>query len=187
MNTGNRQKILWGITSSGDKIKEAIQLMIEIQSWQAWDIEVMLSKETPFVLKYYDAWKLLKDNFAPVHEERGPNTPFLGGQIQHQKYTFLLIMPVTANTMAKIACGIADSLVSNCVSLGLKARVPVYLFPTDQGAELETVLRDGSTLKLYPRQVDLDNLETVRAMDHVTIFNDLDDVKNFFQKQHATG
>ncbi len=147
--------------------------MIAVQSWHAWDIEVALSREAPFVLKYYDCWKGLKEQFPIVMEEKGPNAPFLGGPIQRKKYAFILVAPVTANTMAKVACGIADSLVSNCVSLGLKARIPAYLLPTDQGKEVETVLRDGFTLKLYPRKVDLDNLEKVRAMDDVTVFKNI--------------
>jgi flavoprotein len=174
MNTTSRQKILWCITSSGDQIRATIQLMIDVQSWLAWDIEVALSREAPFVLKYYDCWKLLKDNFSIVMEEKSPNLPFLGGPIQRKKYRFIVVAPVTANTMAKIACGIADSLVSNSISLGLKARIPVYLFPTDQGNEVETVLRDGSMLKLNPRKVDLENLEKVRCMADVMVCKDLD-------------
>ena len=185
MSAENRRKILWGITSSGDKLKDVIELMIEVKSWNAWYIEVLLTRETPLVLKYYDAWHLVKDNFSPVFEEKGPNEPFLGGPIQRKKYEFLVIAPVTANTMAKIACGIADSAVSNDVSLGLKARVPVYLFPTDQGAEITVELRDGSTLNLYPRKVDLDNLEKVRAMDDVTIFKDVAEMQSFFEERRA--
>lgn len=150
--------------------------MAGVLSWNAWDIDVALSREAPFVLKYYGCWKDVKERFSTVMEEKGPNAPFLGGPIQRGRYAFILVAPVTANTMAKIACGIADSLVSNCVSLGLKARVPVYLLPTDQGSEVVTVLRDGSTLKLYPRKVDLDNLEKVRATDDVTVFKDIDEM-----------
>jgi flavoprotein len=169
----SRQKLLWCITSSGDQIRATIQLMIDVQSWLAWDIDVALSREASFVLKYYDCWKLLKNNFSTVMEEKSPNMPFLGGPIQRKKYCFIVVAPVTANTMAKIAIGIADSLVSNSVSLGLKARVPVLLFPTDQGNEVETVLRDGSVLKIFPRKVDLENLEKVRAMADVTVCKDL--------------
>lgn len=174
--------MLWCITSSGDKLPETIRLMIAVQSWNTWTIDVALSREAPFVLKYYDCWSTLKDHFSPVMEEKGPNAPFLGGPIQRKKYEFILVAPVTANTMAKIACGIADSLVSNCVSLGLKARVHVYLFPTDQGNEVETMLRDGSTLKLFPRKVDLDNLEQVRAMDDVTVFKNIEEMASMLEK-----
>src|SRR5512137_2816129 len=108
MSADSRRKILWCITSSGDKLRETIKLMIDVQSWNAWDIDVALSREAPFVLKYYDCWKTLKEHFSPVMEEKGPNAPFLGGPIQRGKYAFILVAPVTANTMAKIACGIAD-------------------------------------------------------------------------------
>lgn len=185
MSEERRRKILWCITSSGDKLQDIIELMIEVKAWNVWNIDVLLSRETPFVLKYYNVWHQVKDNFSPVFEEKGPNEPFLGGPIQRGKYDFLLVAPVTANTMAKLACGIADSAVSNSISLGLKARIPVYLFPTDQGSEVAVVLRDGSTLNLYPRKVDLDNLEKVRAMDDVMIFSDVAAIRAFFEDQRA--
>ncbi|MFX0102452.1 MAG: flavoprotein [Candidatus Hodarchaeota archaeon] len=176
--------ILWGVTSSGDLLKDVIELMVEIQSWNILDIETMISKETPFVMKYYKVWNLFKENFKTIHEEKGPNIPFLGGPIQRNKYDYLIIMPVTGNTMAKIAHGIADSLVSNCVSLALKRKVDVYLFPTDQESTgTETTIPDGTRLELYPREIDLENVEKASKMRGVTIFNSLEDIKQFFEDQ----
>ena len=184
MNEKAKSLILWGITSSGDLLKNVIELMIEVQSWDILHIEAMISRETPFVMKYYKVWNLFKENFKTIHEERGPNIPFLGGPIQRNKYEYLVVLPVTGNTMAKIAHGIADSLVSNCVALALKRKVHVYLFPTDQESTgTETIIPDGTKLELFPRQVDLENVERVRKMRGVTVFKGLDEVLDFFKSQ----
>ncbi|MHA1847559.1 MAG: flavoprotein [Promethearchaeota archaeon] len=183
-NEKDLPKILWGITSSGDELLNTINLMLDLKSWGIFDIEVMTSREALFVLKYYNCWNFLKDNFSTIYLEKGPNAPFLGGPIQRRRYKFLIIMPVTGNTMAKIAHGIADSLISNCVALALKARVKVYLFPTDQeGVGEETVLADGSTLKLYPRDIDLENVAKVSRMRDITIFRSLSEARVFLEKQ----
>ncbi len=180
MSEANQPRLLWGITSSGCMLEETIDLMVAIRSWKRWQIEVMLSRETPFVLKYYHLWEKLNDNFAIVHEENGPKAPFLGGPIQKKRYDFIIVAPVTGNTMAKIAHGIADALVPNCVALGLKAAVEVGLFPTDQEAIGEKViLKDKTTIALYPRPVDLENVRIARDMPHVTVFKNIGDIKAF--------
>ncbi|MHA1682499.1 MAG: flavoprotein [Promethearchaeota archaeon] len=189
MEEGNEiPKILWCITSSGDMLRDVINLMVEIASWNAWDIDVAMTRETPFVLNYYNAWFLLREHFTTIFQEKGANAPFLGGPIQRNKYKFILVAPVTGNTMAKIARGIADALVPNCVALGLKARVPVYLFPTDQeGIGEETVLADGSILHLYPRAIDLENVRRASEMDHVTVFKNLNGLRSFFMQKREDG
>nr|MDO8116642.1 flavoprotein [Candidatus Sigynarchaeota archaeon] len=186
MNGIDQPRLLWGITSSGCMLGETLDLMIEVLSWNRWVVEVMLTRETPFVLKYYGLWQRLRDHFAIIHEEQGSNTPFLGGPIQKNRYAFLIIAPVTGNTMAKIAHGIADALIPNCVALGLKAAVEVGLFPTDQERIGEQViLKDGSTLQLYPRPVDLDNVRKVKEMPHVTVFKTLDEMHAFLVKKRG--
>ena len=46
-------------------------------------------------------------------------------------YDAVVVSPATQNTCAKIAYGIADSLVSTLASLSLKARVRLWVVPTD--------------------------------------------------------
>ena len=46
-------------------------------------------------------------------------------------FDLLIIAPATANTVAKIANGIADSIVTNAAALSNKAEIPVYILPTE--------------------------------------------------------
>lgn len=52
-----------------------------------------------------------------------------------------MVSPASANTVAKVVHGIADTLVTNAGASAQKGAVPVYIVSTDQKAGLiETVL-----------------------------------------------
>ena len=137
-------KILWGITGSGDKIEDIVNIMLRLQKKYDLDIRVALSKNGEKVARMYEVWEKLRNGSKKVLVERGPNEPWLAGPLQMGKYDIFLLCPATANTTAKIAHGIADSLISNCVSQALKANREVYIYPVDQKpGETTTILPDG--------------------------------------------
>ncbi|ENN95662.1 archaeoflavoprotein AfpA [Methanocaldococcus villosus KIN24-T80] len=124
-------KIAWGITGCGDKIEEVVNLMIKLKNKYNLDIDVYTSKSGKVVLKWYKLWDLLKDEFYDVRVEVDANAPFLPGKLQTGKYDLFIVAPATANTVAKIAHCIADTLITNSVAQAVKAKVPVYIFPPD--------------------------------------------------------
>ncbi|MCP8317234.1 MAG: archaeoflavoprotein AfpA, partial [archaeon] len=100
------------------------------------------------------------------------NFPFIAGQLQIGKFKFLLVAPATANTVAKIVNGIADSLATNAVSQAQKGNVPVYILPVDQETEngkITTILPTGEKMDLTMRDVDLMNLRKLKEMKGITI------------------
>jgi hypothetical protein len=54
------------------------------------------------VVKWYKLWDELERSFPSLNVEKGPNTPFIAGQIQLGKFDLLLICPSTGNTTAKV-------------------------------------------------------------------------------------
>ena len=118
-------RIAWGITGCGDNLKESIKIMKEVTQEHNLDVRVFLSQAGEMVVKWYKLYKDLKTNFPKTYSEKSPNVPFLAGDLHLGKYDFLLIMPSTSNTVAKIAAGIADTLLSNAPAQAMKARVPV--------------------------------------------------------------
>jgi dihydromethanopterin reductase (acceptor) len=48
------------------------------------------------------------------------------------------VSPATSNTVAKIAHGISDTLITTCVSLAVKGGIPVIIVPSDYGNLAET-------------------------------------------------
>ncbi|MHC1611076.1 MAG: archaeoflavoprotein AfpA [Candidatus Methanospirareceae archaeon] len=172
------KRIAWGITGSGDKICESVALMKELTKRYNLEVHVYLSREGWVVLKYYKLLNEVKESFPRVTREKGPNAPFLSGRLQLGRYSLFLIMPATANTVAKIAHGIADSLITNSAAQAMKVDVPVYIFPVDQKeGEIITKLPDGSNLKIRIRKEDVENVEKLRRMRGITVLNRLEDVE----------
>ena len=133
-------------------------------------ISVMISKSGEQVLRLYKLWDLLHESFSSVYLETNANVPFLAGPLQIGKYDLLVIAPLTANSTAKIAHGIADTLITNAVAQTLKGQTPVLLFPVDQSTTpIETISPDGTRFTITPRRIDLDNVERLRSMDRLTI------------------
>jgi dihydromethanopterin reductase (acceptor) len=72
-----------------------------------------------------------------LEREEGYSSP-RAGRFMMGKFDLLIIAPATGNTVAKIAHGIADSLVTNAAALSNKAGVPVYILPTDVAEAAKT-------------------------------------------------
>ena len=175
--------IAWGITGSGDKLTKCVAFMEQLTTKYNLEVHVYLSKEGLVVLKFYKLLKEVKDYFPRLSIEKGPNAPFLSGKIQLGTYDFVLIAPATANTVAKIAYGIADSLITNSAAQAMKVDVPVYIYPVDQKeGEIVTTLPNGSDLKLRMRKEDVDNVEKLRRMRGITVLSQIDDMEAVVKK-----
>jgi archaeoflavoprotein AfpA len=176
-------KILWGITGCGDKLEETVNIMKKLQKKHNLDVRIALSKNGEIVVRMYKLWQSLQENFKKVMIERGPNAPFLVAPLQTGKYDFFLICPATANTTAKIAHGIADSLISNCASQALKAGTKVYIYPVDQKpGKITTVLPDGEKLTLTIRKIDVKNAEKLKRMRGITVLSQPEDIEEIIKK-----
>ncbi len=178
MRNRNSTRIAWCITGSGDRIEECVNFMKELKHRYEPEIDVYLSREGLTVLKFYRLFDTVKEEFTKVSTEKGPNAPFLAGRIQLGRYDFVLIAPATANTVAKIAHGIADTLVTNTAAQAIKAYVPVYIYPVDQKVgEIITRLPDGRDLKLRIRKEDVENVDKLRRMDGITVLSAIQEVE----------
>lgn len=175
-------KIAWGITGCGDKIEEIAALMIALKRQYDLKVDIYVSKNAMMVLKWYKLWDKLKDEFYELRPEVNSNAPFLVGKLQTGHYDLFLVAPVTANSAAKIASGIADTLMTNAVSQGAKANVPIYLFPPDnKPGELETILPGGKKLTLYIRDVDVENVDKIRKMKSITVLDNVQDIRRVIE------
>ena len=174
--------IAWGITGAGDYIEETVSIMDRISDECDVEVKVFLSKSAEQVVKWYKLWDLLNTKFPTLSVEKGPNTPFIAGQVQIGKFDLLLICPSTGNTTAKVACGIADTLVTNTISQAMKANVPVYMFPVDQKrGDVVTILPNGKELTLTMREVDLENVEKIKRMDGITVIENVNDIEGIIK------
>jgi archaeoflavoprotein AfpA len=183
--TEKKRKAAWGITGSGDRLKETLSVMETIKEdyENEVDIRIYLSKAGEQVIKWYKLYDQLKQSFPNVWVELGPNSPFLAGDLQLGKFEFLLIAPATSNTVAKIAAGISDTLLCNSAIMALKSFVPVYVMPTDyKEGTVTTQLPNGRNLKLKVRKEDAENTRKLSNMDGVSVLENLDDIFAVFGK-----
>jgi archaeoflavoprotein AfpA len=181
-----KRKVAWGITGAGDKIAEYLAVMKEIQKEYAdkVEIQVFLSKAADLVLKYYQLEDDLKQNFSKVRVELNSNAPFLAAWMQMRKYEFLLIAPGTSNTVAKIANGIGDTMLTNATIMSLKAFVPVYIAPTDyEEGTVYTKLPNGKEMKLRVRREEVEQVNKLRSMDDVHVLEGPQKIAELFKKQ----
>lgn len=181
----NKKRVAWGITGSGDRLVEVIEAMKEIKKQYQDEIRitVYLSKAGNQILNFYSLGKYLKENFDKIRVEVNSNVPTLAVQLQSGKIEFLLIAPTTANTVAKIATGIADTLLCNATIMSLKSFVPVYILPCDykEGVTV-TQLPDGSEMRIQVRKEDVENTKKLAAMDGIVILEKPEEIHHVFQK-----
>jgi len=184
-NEVKKRKVAWGISGAGDKIAEFIEVMKEVKKEYeaAVEIQVFLSKAAETVLKFYQLENELKQNFSKVHVEVNSNSPFLAAWMQMRKYEFLLIAPGSSNTVAKIALGIGDSMLTNAASMSLKAFVPVYIVPTDyEEKTVYTKLPNGKDMKLRIRKEDAENVRRLEHMDDVHVLENPQKIHAVFKE-----
>jgi len=165
-------RIVWGITGSGDYIEEIIDNMIELLSEDDLRITVIVSKAGEQVLRWYKLWEKLNGSFGKVKKESNANVPFIAGPLQVGKYDLLVVAPLTANSTAKIAYGIADTLITNAVAQTLKGNTPVLVYPVDQSTEpVTTIGPNGIEFTITPRDVDLENVHRLKEMKGLTVLS----------------
>ncbi len=183
-----RKRVAWGITGSGDRLTETVEVMKEIKKQYERDVEIIvyLSKAGDYVVKFYRLANYLKENFDKIRVEVDANTPFLAGQLQIGKYEFLLIAPATSNTVAKISTGMADTLLCNAAIMGLKGFVPVYIMPSDyKEGMVVTKLPNGRDFKLRIRKEDVEHVKKLAAMEDVFILEKPEEICQVFRKHFS--
>lgn len=182
-NKVKKRKVAWGITGAGDKIQEIIETMKDLkkQSEDVLEIDVYISKAGDTMLKFYRLDEELRHSFAKVAVESNANSPFLAGMVQSRKYEFLLIMPASSNTVAKLVNGIGDTLLTNSALMSLKAFVPVWVMPVDyKESVISTKLPNGKEMKLRVRKEEADQVRRLEQTEDVRVFENPRKVREGF-------
>jgi archaeoflavoprotein AfpA len=162
-------KVAWGITGAGDLLDETVEAVRAIVDHHDVEVTVVLSRAAVGVVRWYRVWDRLCDiaGGAPA-EEKSANIPFVVGKLQTGRYDCLLVAPATANSVAKIVHGIADTLITNAVAQAVKADVPVIVLPVDQREGVTTTtLPGGEKLSLKIRMVDIENADRLADMEGI--------------------
>jgi archaeoflavoprotein AfpA len=179
-----KKRVVWGITGSGDRIRETAAVMKEMRRRydDEVDIRVYISKAGDQVVKYYKLFPELEEEFDKIWVEANANAPFLAGQVQMGRFEFILIAPATSNTVAKISLRIADTMLTNAAIMSQKVMLPLYIMPSDfQEGEVVTTLPDGRDLTLVIRKEDVEHVKRLAAMEGVTMMERPEDLPGLFE------
>jgi archaeoflavoprotein AfpA len=170
-------KVVWGITGSGDLMTETVEAMTAVRESQDVEITTVLSKAAVKVVRWYKLTEQVETISRKVIVEEDANAPFIVGPMQIGHYDCFLVAPVTANTTAKVAWGIADTIITNAVAQVAKTDIPIFMLPVDQHPGTTVTTRPGGEkLELKIRRVDLENAERLRTMEGLTVLGGPGDI-----------
>ncbi|MCL2550410.1 MAG: archaeoflavoprotein AfpA [Methanimicrococcus sp.] len=175
------RKLAWGITGAGDKLAETVEVMRAVRE-KDYLINVFVSSEGETVLKWYKLFDAVSNDFDSFAVEKGPNSPFILGDLQTGQYDALIISPATANTVAKIVHGIADTLLTNAVAQTAKSDTPIYIYPVDDTkGEIKTKAPNGREFKLKMRDIDLKNTKKLKKMENIQVLKSPAELNDYFR------
>ena len=138
------------------------------------DIDVFVSRAAAEVVRMYrDDMNKLPSTARIFKDTTASAAPV--GHFYHGVYHTLVIAPATSNTVAKCVYGISDNLATNVFAQAGKCRVPIIVFACDTAPELDTKAPHGM-VKVYPRRIDLENVEKLKAFEGTQVVESLDDL-----------
>jgi len=163
-------RLAWALTGSGHFFTESLELMRRVP-----DLDLFVSKAGAEVIRMYkeDFDKLPKE-VRVFRDTTASAAPV--GLFYHGVYHTLVLAPATSNTIAKCVYGISDNLATNVFAQAGKCRVPSIVFACDTAPELETMAPDGM-VKVYPRRVDLENVEKLKDFEATEVVESLADLE----------
>jgi dihydromethanopterin reductase (acceptor) len=137
MSKENKKSIVWCVTGAGQFLEESCEFIKKL-SEREHKITLAFSGAGYEVARMYGMEGIKKYAKSVVlEEEQGRSAPF-SGRLNKKNYDFVVVAPATANTVAKIVYGIADTLVTNIVAQAGKQNIPVFILPTDAKKYQET-------------------------------------------------
>jgi len=165
----DKPRLAWAITGSGHYIKECLDFLLTLDH-----VDLYISQAGEEVLRMYGYdLKVIRDKM-PVYRDKTASSPPVGLFYKGYYHTFVMA-PATSNTVAKCVLGIADSLVTNLYSQAGKCKVPSIVFPCDTAPEMETTAPGGKVM-VYPRKIDLEGTEKLRAFEYTTVVDSVEDL-----------
>ena len=137
-------RIAFAFTGAGHLLNESVQIAEKLAKEN--EVTILLSGAAEEVLKMYGLYdrvvKLTGGKYRELATDSNQKFSYpITGRLSLGKYDLLIVSPATANTVSKIVCGIADTLVTNAVAQAGKGAVKTYMVPVDiHPGPVDTVL-----------------------------------------------
>jgi len=161
------QRLAWAITGSGHYLRECLSILQTLEN-----VDVFLSKAAAEIIKQYGFQSQLEATGHRVYQDKTASS--VPVELFYQgKYHTLVIAPATSNTIAKMAYGFSDGLVSNLFAQAGKTCVPTIVFACDTAPALESEAPRDNMVKVFPRQIDLDNVAKLASFEATNVVADM--------------
>jgi dihydromethanopterin reductase (acceptor) len=171
LNSQN-QRLAWAITGSGHYLRESLAVLQTLKN-----VDIFLSKAAAEIIKQYGFKGQLDATGHKVFQDKTASSVPVEG-FYAGKYHTLVIAPATSNTVAKMAYGFSDSLVTNLYAQAGKTRVPSIIFACDTVPEsgensIESEAPRENMVQVFPRKIDLENVEKLASFEYTQIASDM--------------
>jgi dihydromethanopterin reductase (acceptor) len=155
----------WALTGSGHFFKECLAIVRELE-----DVDLFVTRAAAEVIRMYRQDFDLPKSMRIIRDTTASAAPV--GAFYYGTYHTLVLAPATSNTVAKCVYGISDTLATNVFAQAGKCKVFSIVFACDTAPELETEAPKGM-VKVYPRQIDLDNTAQLKSFKDVVVVETL--------------
>lgn len=171
----HEQRLAWAITGSGHYLRECIDILNTLDN-----VDLFLSKAAAEILKQYG----YEHNVGRVYQDKTASSVPVEF-FYHGAYHTVVVAPATSNTVAKMVYGISDNLVTNIFAQAGKCRVPSIVFACDTAPELVSEAPHEHMVKVYPRRIDLENMEKLKTFEDTTVAGDIAQLQAAIQTRLA--
>ena len=168
-----QSKIAWGITGAGHFLSSCIENLLALN-----EVDVFLSQAAREILPSYGLWEKLKESSHRIFLDESASSRSVT-RLYSGEYKLVVIAPVTSNSIAKMACGISDNLITNLFAHAGKCQIPVVLLPCDSKPEINSLTPQGVQVLVHAREVDLENLNRLANWPGVSVVDDIDGLKSY--------
>ena len=168
-----KKRLAWALTGSGHYLKECIGIISRLE-----DVDLFLSRAAAEILQQYG----YQHNVGRVFQDKTASSVPVE-LFYHGVYHTVVIAPTSSNTVAKMVCGISDNLVTNVFAQAGKCRVPSIVFACDTEPELESEAPHEHMVKVYPRRIDLENMQKLKTFEETTVVADMAELESAIQKR----
>jgi dihydromethanopterin reductase (acceptor) len=167
---GGSPRFAWAVTGSGHFLEEAMALAARLPR-----VDLFLSAAAEEVLPLYGhRLEALRQRFRVFRDKTASGVPV--GMLYDGAYHTMIVAPATSNTVAKAAFGMSDSLPTNMYAQAGKLGIPSIVFACDTEPVVITK-SPHDWVELRPRNIDLENVERLRRIDHTQVVASLPELE----------